>query len=348
MGNRVKTKTVNLGRLPVYCGEWKPNILYHKYNIVTFYGSSFINIVEGNNKAPVLLEFETDNLTDSSVLSGYSLRDSDPGDEWTGWLFVANSLDASIYMYNEVKNYIHYEDNPEFVRVYTDNEDKVLWGIKTDGDIFFGYGVPSQIQTEITAVQNQVDNIIVNQSEISLTANPNVIYTNDDTDISIKFDSNVDTIGKIDLNSIYKDGSQIPIGSNTDSHLEAYTSLQNVPKSDIKFKSNVIINGIMMEDECYVYARDPIYYGSFNDPSISENKASARISPSGSYTIDVASNLSYVYFDVPEYMDINKATMNGYQFPFEDPVTITRDGQAYKSYKSKTTYDAGELTIVLS
>ena len=50
MVTTVKTKTVNLGRLPVYCGEWSDLVSYHKYNIVTYYGSSFINLVEGNTK----------------------------------------------------------------------------------------------------------------------------------------------------------------------------------------------------------------------------------------------------------------------------------------------------------
>lgn len=42
--------------------------------------------------------------------------------------------------------YGRYEENPEFIRVDIDAEGHVLWGIKTDGDIFFGCGVPSQIR----------------------------------------------------------------------------------------------------------------------------------------------------------------------------------------------------------
>ena len=35
-----------------------------------------------------------------------------------------------------------YIDNPEFVYVKTDNEDKILYGVKKDGEFFFGVGCP--------------------------------------------------------------------------------------------------------------------------------------------------------------------------------------------------------------
>ena len=42
-----------------------------------------------------------------------------------------------------------YEDNPEFVRVYFDANRKVLWGLQKDGNIYYGTGVPKQIQDYI-------------------------------------------------------------------------------------------------------------------------------------------------------------------------------------------------------
>ena len=38
-----------------------------------------------------------------------------------------------------------YVENPEFVYVKTDVEGKILWAIKTDGNIYYGAGVPQQI-----------------------------------------------------------------------------------------------------------------------------------------------------------------------------------------------------------
>ena len=48
-----------------------------------------------------------------------------------------------------VDAYGRYIESPEFVRAYLDSEDKILWGIKTDGTIYFGAGVPPQVKDYI-------------------------------------------------------------------------------------------------------------------------------------------------------------------------------------------------------
>ena len=42
-----------------------------------------------------------------------------------------------------------YVENPKFVYIKTDNEDKILWAIKKDGDIYYGAGCPQQIKDYI-------------------------------------------------------------------------------------------------------------------------------------------------------------------------------------------------------
>ena len=42
--------------------------------------------------------------------------------------------------------YGSYTENPEHVYVQTDNEDKILYGVKTDGEFFFGAGCPQQVK----------------------------------------------------------------------------------------------------------------------------------------------------------------------------------------------------------
>ena len=59
-----------------------------------------------------------------------------------------------------------YEENPEFVRLYLDATKKVLWGIKANGDIYYGAGVPSQIRDYIDSKirelhLDKVDDILV-------------------------------------------------------------------------------------------------------------------------------------------------------------------------------------------
>ena len=129
MATIVKTKTVNLGRLPVYCGAWGDRVSYHKYNIVTHYGSSFINLVEGNAKYPVQITFDASNRLES-----YKFEDSSGG--WTGWMFVANSYDASIYA-TKMGDYAKYEGDRDFfaLDVEDDGDIVVTYSINGDGNI---------------------------------------------------------------------------------------------------------------------------------------------------------------------------------------------------------------------
>ena len=49
-----------------------------------------------------------------------------------------------------------YINNPRWVKVVTDNDDKILYGVKSDGKFYFGNGCPPQIQEY---VQNQINAI---------------------------------------------------------------------------------------------------------------------------------------------------------------------------------------------
>ena len=81
---------------------------------------------------------------------------------------------------------------------------------------------------------------------------------------------------------------------------------------------------------------------------LDEYKQSINVSPAGTYIITTETNESYVFFVVPESMIINKATMNGFDFPLDSPQEVTIDYKSYKVYRSSSTYDAGILTIIIS
>ena len=49
--------------------------------------------------------------------------------------------------------YIQEIDNPEYIAVWTDSDKRILLCIKNDGDIYFGYGIPSQIMSVINDLQ---------------------------------------------------------------------------------------------------------------------------------------------------------------------------------------------------
>jgi hypothetical protein len=135
MGNRVKTKTVNLGRLPVFCGTWHDGVGYHKYNIVTYYGSSFINLVEGNLKYPVKIQFDASNRLES-----YKFEYDDGS--WTGWMFVSNAFDASIYAM-QMGDYAKYEGDKARDII---EENFFSLEIEEDGNIYATYALDGNIK----------------------------------------------------------------------------------------------------------------------------------------------------------------------------------------------------------
>lgn len=81
-----------------------------------------------------------------------------------GWVFFGTNASITYHLIQDVNEgtetnilsgkavktaYGHYIESPEFVRLYLDNEDHVLWGIRTDGTVYYGAGVPPQVKEYI-------------------------------------------------------------------------------------------------------------------------------------------------------------------------------------------------------
>ena len=59
-----------------------------------------------------------------------------------------------------------YVENPEWVKVVTDREDKILYGVKTDGGFYFGCGCPTQV---VEYVQNKINELSLDEYEDIVT-----------------------------------------------------------------------------------------------------------------------------------------------------------------------------------
>lgn len=80
-----------------------------------------------------------------------------------------------------------------------------------------------------------------------------------------------------------------------------------------------------------------------------------KISPAGTYNVNVSKFISastpgpfHVYFIVPRSMNINGATMSGFEFPLQSGVNSTFQGVDCKYYESSNDYSTGVLTIKIS
>lgn len=77
-----------------------------------------------------------------------------------------------------VNNLGHYETNKEWLRAYTDTENKFLWGIRVDGSIDWAVGIPRPIQKKIeeliatdTAIQESITQL---RTELTESLNNNI------------------------------------------------------------------------------------------------------------------------------------------------------------------------------
>lgn len=94
-----------------------------------------------------------------------------------------------------VNNLGHYETNEEWLRAYTDAENKFLWGIRIDGSIDWAVGIPRPIQKQIekliatdTAIQKSITQI---RTELTESLN-NKILSLKDNEIKNLQDTKVD------------------------------------------------------------------------------------------------------------------------------------------------------------
>lgn len=94
-----------------------------------------------------------------------------------------------------VNNLGHYETNEEWLRAYTDAENKFLWGIRIDGSIDWAVGIPRPIQKKIeeliatdTAIQESITQL---RTELTESIN-NKIQSLKDNEIKNLQDTKVD------------------------------------------------------------------------------------------------------------------------------------------------------------
>ena len=94
-----------------------------------------------------------------------------------------------------VNNLGHYETNEEWLRAYTDAENKFLWGIRIDGSIDWAVGIPRPIQKKIeeliatdTAIQKSITQL---RTELTESLN-NKIQSLKDNEIKNLQDTKVD------------------------------------------------------------------------------------------------------------------------------------------------------------
>ena len=191
-------------------------------------------------------------------------------------------------------------------------------------------------------LQSQINEIVSGGATVNLTATPSPVFVGIPSTISLTATTNKDATSI----KIKKGTDEISIGSG--SSLSGTDTITPVTAGNTTYTAEFTISGLQRSATRSVVAVYPIRIGS--GPTYTEGTALIipKTSPAGTYNVTVDNNGDYVWFNIPSTMTIHGATMSGFDFPLEAPVEVTIGGVAYKSYRSSNTYDAGNLTIVIS
>lgn len=199
----------------------------------------------------------------------------------------------------------------------------------------------------IENLQNQINAIVADKATVSLTASPSVVFIGEQTNISLTASCNPAATA-----ITIKKGNTV-LNSSAETRTSLNAADNNItPSVDITYSAEFVIAGVTKTATRKVSAVHPIYVGAGATADSATKYPTAVTSPKGTYNISVETSGHQIWFVVPSTMTIsgNKGTMNGYDFNFKAPVTITKDGVSYRAYESDTDngFDPGTYQIVIS
>ena len=208
------------------------------------------------------------------------------------------------------------------------------------------FGISQKVLTESRDnLQAQIDAIVSDKATVSLTASTSTFIVGERT---FTLTANANTNAE---NIVIKQGDNIIATGSGKTVSQTITVTQATAGSIVYTAEFTFAGGNKRSTTVTVYFVNKLYVGSGADYTdvIGDSYAqSARRNPAGTYNVIVAENAQYVFFVIPATMSISKATLSGFNFPLDAPVTETIDDVSYKIYRSSNTNDAGTYQIVIS
>jgi hypothetical protein len=194
-------------------------------------------------------------------------------------------------------------------------------------------------------LQAQIDAIVSDKATVSLSASTSIFIVGEGAPIlTASTNTNAESI-------IIKQGSDV-IATGSGKVISQRVNITQETAGNIVYTAEfTFAGGNKRTATATVYFVNKVYVGSgdaYTDVIGDSYAQSARRSPVGTYDVTVAQNGQYVFFVIPATMSITKATLSGFDFPLDAPVSETIDGVSYKVYRSSNTNDAGTYQIVVS
>lgn len=231
---------------------------------------------------------------------------------------------------------------------------------RTSADMVIDAATSSAAGVMSSADKANLDKLVANAASVGISGGGNeTLYVG--TSKTVSFSGSCTEFANI--LAIEKNGVAIATANNAKSVSAASHNFTSNSVASISFRTKAVIGAVTKFSGTFTYNFvQPCYVGcgangaaatiKGTTTSASGNnvtgagKLSPRTGIAGTYNVTVQSNSQHVYFIVPNNMNINKATLSGFDFPFKAVNSTTISG--YKIYQSANVYDAQTLQIVIS
>lgn len=371
-------QTRNIGRIPVYFGDYVPGRAYQEKHRVTLYGSEFQAAKDNPLKAPLTYDTSTNKITEWNVVNG---DNASPTGEW---YIISNGTDALIasrILDNLIDNL-----TPEIIEKllsfeeYVSDIEKQIEAFNSDlsniGTIAESANNKadecvsdiSDIEKRIEAVNSDLSNIgtiaesannkadecasdisdiekrieaLENNARITLSVSPSIIYRNVKSSITIRATAYGFT----------PETFSITYNNQEIASEEGKTSVVTMidASSSVTLSAKATYGGKNYTSSASVKAVGAIYYGFMNDTENVTKKLSPRTSALGNYQLESTIDNAKFFIMIPSDMSFpSSITMGGTPYVM-DMTETEKDGEAYYLLTSGATYNAGaEININLS
>lgn len=197
-----------------------------------------------------------------------------------------------------------------------------------------------EIERYVKSVLARMEN---DRVELGLTASPAILLVGATASVTLQATTSASaTAIRVRMGS-----TELGSGSGTSLSV-THGQVPTGSPSTLTYTAEFVINGETKSCTRTVSIVNKIYYGSGDTYADASSSPSARVNPYGTYTVNVAQDGQYIFFNVPATMQISKATLNGFSFPLDAAQSVTIDNASYKSYRSSNPVDAGTYQIVIS
>lgn len=308
MGNEI----LKIGKAAKWRGTYDDSLTYYEENQVTMNGCVFSCKAEKvTGKPPVVVS----NAETGSI----QLANTDI------WDCMVNAIE----FYNRALNGVPFDTTP----LEGSNN-----GV-TSGATF------EAIKNATNPLQAQIDAINLG-AKLTMTITPNVVFRGQTYNLTLK--ASINGIVPQNINITDETAGSTILAQESGVATITHTLEESAFDTNNVFRGTALYMGASFTSAVTLNVVDKVFFGSGKTATDITTNATPRTSPAGTYSIETVNDNDYIWFFVPNTMNaINKATLNGFDFPLSAMSPRIIGGVTYRVYRSANTYLKGTRSIVV-